>query len=108
VYPYCYPCDPTPKAVTPRIEAIPWKNGENKGLYNHVGNHLECIKSRKLPNCDIAIGAEVANLAHLANISSRVGVGLQWDNKTNTFIGNKQANDLAKANYRAPWKLPKV
>ena len=108
VFPYCYPCDPAPKTITPRMEAVQWKSGENKGLYNHIGNHLECIKSRKLPNCDIAIGAEVANLAHLANISSRVGVGLQWDNKTNTFTGNRQANDLAKTNYRAPWKLPKV
>ena len=108
VYPYCYPCDPEPKAVTPRMERLVWKKGEGNGLYNHVGNHLECIKSRKLPKCDIAIGAEVANLAHLANISCRLGVALQWDNKTNKFVGNRDANNLIKANYRAPWKLPKV
>ena len=108
VFPYCFPCDPEPKAVTPRMEAVEWKKGEGRGLYRHVGNHLECIKSRKLTNCDIAVGAEVANLAHLANISSRLGVGLQWDNKTHTFVGYRDANNLAKANYRAPWKLPKV
>jgi len=73
-----------------------------------VGNHLECIKSRKLPNCDIAYGAETAKLAHLANISCRLGVGLQWDDKTNTFVDNREANDMIKANYRAPWKLPTV
>jgi len=107
-FPYCYPCDPAPKAITPRMEAVEWKKSEGKGLYNHVGNHLECIKSRKLPKCDIAIGAQTAKLAHLANISSRLGVGLKWDDKTNTFVGNREANNLIKANYRAPWKLPKV
>jgi predicted dehydrogenase len=108
VFPYCYPCDTEPKVITPRMEPIAWKKGDGKGLYNHVGNHLECIKSRKLPNADIAIGAEVAKLSHLANISCRLDVGLNWDNKSNTFTGNKEANSLMKAKYRAPWKLPKI
>ncbi|MDD4434553.1 MAG: Gfo/Idh/MocA family oxidoreductase, partial [Parabacteroides sp.] len=33
-----------------RMEAVPFKKGEGKGLYNHVGNMLSCIKSRELPN----------------------------------------------------------
>jgi hypothetical protein len=88
------------------MEAITWKKSNGKGLYNHVGNHLDCIKTRNLPNADIAVGAEVAKLSHLANISCRLGVGLNWDNKTNTFKGNSEANNLIKAKYRAPWKLP--
>jgi len=108
IFPYCFPCDPAPKEQTPRMEAVEWKRGEGRGLYRHVGNHLDCIRSRKLPNCDIAVGAQVANLSHMANISCRLGVGLQWDNKTNTFTGNREANRLIKVNYRAPWKLPKV
>ena len=108
IFPYCFPCDPAPNEVTPRMEAIPWTKNLGRGLYRHVGNHLECIKSRKLPNCDIAIGSEVTKLAHLANISCRLGVGLRWDDKTNTFVGNREANNLIKAHYRAPWKLPVV
>ena len=69
---------------------------------------LDCMRSRNLPNADIAIGAEVAKLSHLANISCRVGSALNWDDKTGRFIGNPEANRLIKANYRAPWKLPKV
>ena len=56
-----------------RMDAVPFKKGEGKGLYNHVGNMLECIKTRELPNADVAIGAKVAKMSHLANISSRVG-----------------------------------
>ena len=45
---------------------------------------LDCMRSRKLPNADVAIGAEVAKLSHMANISSRVGKALHWDNETGT------------------------
>jgi hypothetical protein len=90
------------------MEAIEKRKGSGKGLYLHAGNMLECMRTRELPNADIAIGAEVAKLSHLANISCRVGSALNWDNKTGKFIGNEEANRLIMANYRAPWKLPKV
>ena len=105
-FPYCYPCDAQAKPVTARMKAVAWRKSEGKGLYNHVGNMLQCIRSRKLPNADIAIGAKVAKLAHIANISSRVGRSLHWDEKTNTFGNDAQANALIKAYYREPWKLP--
>ncbi|MDR0393594.1 MAG: Gfo/Idh/MocA family oxidoreductase [Tannerella sp.] len=107
-FPYCYPCDEEKKPNTQRMEAIEQKKGSGRGLYLHVGNLLECIKTRNLPNCDIAIGAEIAKLSHITNISCRVGTALNWDNKTNGFINNNEANQLAKANYRAPWTLPKI
>ncbi len=107
-FPYCYPCDENPAKATPRMEAVAWKKGEGKGLYNHVGNMLDCIKTRKLPNADVAIGAKVANLCHLANISCRVGSALTWNDQSSTFVNHKEANDLVKAHYRAPWKLPTV
>ena len=79
--------------------------GLGKLLYMHACNILDCIRTRELPNADIAIGAEVAKLSHMANISCRVGSALRWDNKTGLF-DNEEANLLAKANYRSPWKLP--
>lgn len=91
-----------------RMEAVPFKKGEGKGLYNHVGNMLSCIKSRELPNADVAIGARVAKMAHLANISCRVGREVHWDDKNNLFIGDNEATALSKAYYRAPWELPKL
>ncbi len=91
-----------------RMEAVPFKKGEGKGLYNHVGNFLSCIKSRELPNADIAIGARVAKMAHLANISCRLQREVRWNDAANIFIGDEEATALSKAYYRAPWELPKL
>ncbi len=92
----------------PRMDAVAMIKGEGKGLYNHAQNTLEAMRTRQMPNADVAIGAKVAKLCHFANISSRVGSGLVWDEATHQFIGNDQANMLAKAYYRAPWELPKI
>lgn len=107
-FPYCYPCDSERKPTSFRMEAVEKKKGSGKGLYLHAGNMLDCIKSRQLPNCDIAIGAEVAKLSHITNISCRLGTALHWDNQKNMFVNNQEATQLSKANYRAPWTLPKL
>ncbi|MCD7936483.1 MAG: Gfo/Idh/MocA family oxidoreductase [Tannerellaceae bacterium] len=91
-----------------RMEAVPFQKGEGKGLYNHVGNTLACIKSRQLPAADVAIGAQVAKISHLANISCRLQRELKWDDANSLFIGDNEANALAKAYYRTPWELPKL
>lgn len=91
-----------------RMEAVPFKKGEGKGLYNHVGNFLSCIKSRELPHADIAIGARVAKMSHLANISCRLQREVRWDDANSLFIGDNEATALSKAHYRAPWELPKL
>ncbi|MDH6305855.1 putative dehydrogenase [Parabacteroides sp. PF5-5] len=92
----------------PRMEAVPFKKGEGKGLYNHVGNFLSCIKSRQLPAGDIEIGARVAKMSHLANISCRLQREVHWDDAKSMFVNDSEANALAKAYYRAPWELPKL
>ena len=91
-----------------RMDAVPFKKGEGKGLYNHVGNFLSCIKSRELPKADIAIGARVAKMSHLANISCRLQREVRWDDANSMFIGDNEATALSKAYYRAPWELPKL
>ena len=93
---------------TPRMEAVRFKKGKGNGLYNHVGNFLSCIKSRELPAGDIAIGARVAKMSHLANISCRLQREVRWDNTNSQFFNDNEANALAKAYYRAPWELPKL
>jgi predicted dehydrogenase len=36
---------------------------------DHVKNFLDCVKSRKLPNCDVLAGHRSAQASHLGNIS---------------------------------------
>ncbi|MCC8155628.1 MAG: hypothetical protein LIP01_16515 [Tannerellaceae bacterium] len=47
-------------------------------------------------------------MSHLANISCRLQRELKWDDANSAFIGDNDANALAKAYYRAPWELPKL
>ncbi len=91
-----------------RMEAIPFQKGLNQGLKTHVGNMLDCMVSRQLPNADVAVGATVAKLTHLGNISCRLQRALTWDDPKSAFVKDKEANQLASASYRNPWKLPKV
>ncbi|MDR2498922.1 MAG: Gfo/Idh/MocA family oxidoreductase [Tannerellaceae bacterium] len=93
---------------SPRMEAVPFRKGEGKGLYRHVGNFLSCMNSRKLPAADIAIGSKVAIMSHLANISCRIGREVTWDVEAGKLIADLEAINMAQAVYRSPWTLPKI
>jgi hypothetical protein len=63
------------------------------------------MSTRKLPNADVAIGAQVAKMTHLANVSCRLGKPLTW-NKAAGKLGENDANELISPYYNAPWKFP--
>lgn len=79
-----------------------------KGLDLHVKNFIDCIKSREKPNCDIEIGAHIARIAHLGNISYRLSRKVFWNHENQQFINDTDANQMVKPTYRAPWKLPVI
>ncbi|WP_423127583.1 Gfo/Idh/MocA family protein [Gaoshiqia sp. Z1-71] len=81
---------------------------QGDGLDLHVRNFLDCIKNGKTPNCDIETGAHIARIAHLGNIAYRTGHKVFWNHEKQEFINDAEANQLVKANYRAPWILPKI
>ncbi|MBY0457439.1 MAG: gfo/Idh/MocA family oxidoreductase, partial [Gemmataceae bacterium] len=89
--------------------ADPYKleTGEVK-LYVSKGHHadwLECIKTRKLPICDVEIGHRSATVCHLGNIAIRTGRKITWDPKTETIVGDKEAAAMLTKEYRKPWAL---
>ena len=86
----------------------PLQKGTGQGLDLHVANFIDCIKTRNKPNCDIEIGAHIARISHLGNISYRLGRKVFWDSDKQEFINDKEANDMVNAHYRVPWELPKV
>ncbi|HHV00154.1 MAG: Gfo/Idh/MocA family protein [Bacteroidales bacterium] len=99
----------------PRMEAVPLTKKSEQiegqavaggGLASHVANFLECMSTRNLPNADVEIGARVAKMTHLANISCRLGKPVTWDNASNMF-GEADANALITPYYNEPWKFPK-
>ena len=74
----------------------------------HFQNFLTAVRSRNAKdlNADVAVGVLAADLAHLANISYRVGKKLKFDPQTMTFPGEPDANRLLTRVYRAPYIVP--
>ncbi len=46
---------------------------------NHMGNWLDCIKSRKTPNANVEIGYRSAVAAHMANLAYRKKQRVTWE-----------------------------
>jgi predicted dehydrogenase len=72
---------------------------------NHARNFLDCVKSRKLPICDVEEGHFTMVMCHLGNISMKVGRTLYWDAKKEEVTGDKEANQFLTKQYRKPWTL---
>ena len=92
----------------PEILKEPLKAGDVH-LYvskDHHKNWLDCIKSRELPICDVAIGHRSATVCHLGNIAARLGRKLTWDPAAETIVGDPEAARMLSRPYRAPWHLP--
>jgi hypothetical protein len=82
---------------------------QKKGRFpdpEHKQNFLDCVRTRKTPNADIEEGHRSALLAHLANISYRLGgQKLAIDAKTETIVGNEEAMKLYRREYRQPYVI---
>ncbi len=73
------------------------------GNEEHVHNFLDCVASGKSPHADAEIAHLSCSLVHLGEIAYRTGRVLRFDPKTETFTGDREANDLLTKDYRAPW-----
>jgi predicted dehydrogenase len=78
------------------------------GGVNHFSNFVNAIRSGKNEdlNCDILEGHYSCVLPHLANISYRLGRGLNFKGDTETFINDPQADTLLTQPYRKPFEVP--
>lgn len=70
---------------------------------DHMGNFFECVRSRKLPICDVEIGHRSASVCHLGVISMRLGRKLRWDPEEETFVGDAEANGWLAREMRKGW-----
>ena len=73
---------------------------------SHHGNWLDCIRSRKLPICDVEIGHRSATVCHLGNIAVRTGKKITWDPAKEVIVNDSETAGMLARPYRAPWKLP--
>jgi predicted dehydrogenase len=74
----------------------------------HRQNWLECIKSRKLPICDVEIGARSVTVCHLVNLAYWHGKKLTWDPAKWEFPGDEEANGWRTRDRRKGYELPEI
>jgi len=70
---------------------------------NHMGNFIDCVKSRKAPICPADVGHRSASLCHLGVIAIRLGRKLNWDPAKEQFVGDNEANSMVARQMRKPY-----
>ncbi len=73
----------------------------------HMGNFLECVKSRKRPLADVEDAFPSMLLCHLGNVSWRAGGRkLRYDAETGWIRDDPEANAFMQRKGRKPWLIP--
>ena len=72
---------------------------------NHIREFLECCKTRRNPasNANVAAWAHIAS--HCGYIAWQLGRKVIFDPKTESFIGDEEANRMRARALREPWKF---
>jgi hypothetical protein len=71
----------------------------------HMGNFIDCVRSRQQPICNVNVGHRSVSVCHLANIGVRTGKRLRWDPQQERFTGENadEGNRMLARQMRAPW-----
>jgi predicted dehydrogenase len=85
---------------------------EKGELTLHFQNWFDAIRARdmSIQNGPVQTGHLASSLAHLGNISYRLGRQLEFDSVAERFIGEgeSEANSMLTRDYRAPYLLPEI
>ena len=75
---------------------------------DHFGNFLTAVRSRKKEDLHgpVETAHYSSSIAHLGNISYRLGRRLKFDPATEKFVGDEEANAMLTRPYRAPYIVP--
>jgi hypothetical protein len=72
---------------------------------DHMGNFLQCVRTREKPVMDVAAAHRVTSLCILGNLAFRVGRKLVWDPVREEVVGDEAANRMLNPPMRPPWHL---
>ena len=77
-------------------------------LYKSPGHRqdwMNCIRSRRRPICDVAIGASSVTVCHLGNIAYWTGRSINWDPAKREIVGDEVAARWVDRPKRDPWRI---
>ncbi len=77
-----------------RPKAVRAGKPEHDGAQDHMANFFECVRSRKEPNCPIAIAIPAANAAHYGNLAYKTGYEVSPETKTSEWRPLFNGHDL--------------
>ena len=83
---------------------------EGGELDRHFANFIEAVRARdhSLLNGPVETAHYSSGLAHLGNIAFRLGRQLEFDPRTERFVGDEDANQMLGRDYRSPYVVPEV
>jgi predicted dehydrogenase len=87
------------KDPTPPSPSIPPSPG-------HEREWLDGIKTGKQPSCSVEYHYRIDLALTLANVAYRVGRAIRFNPRTERIEGDREAQRLARPQYRPPWKFP--
>ena len=73
--------------------------------HGHQDDWINCIRTRRRPICDVAIGASSAIVCHLGNIAYWLKRTIRWDPAKQEIIGDDEAARWMDRPRREPWTL---
>lgn len=93
-------------------ELISEEPGANKkALYksnDHIGNFLECIRSRKETITPVEIAHRSISVGLLGEIAMTTQQTINWNPETEQIINNGEASKMLMRSFRSPWKIPNI
>lgn len=71
----------------------------------HQQNFVDAVKSRTQPESNLEYARRLTMPMHLGLISWRLGRKLEWNDRREKFVGDKEADALLHREYRKEWNL---
>jgi len=76
-----------------------------KGTGGIYGDFIHCVKTREEPFRDIENAVNTVTVAHLGIVAYTLERSLKWDQATQQFPGDDEANRFLDRARREPWQL---
>ncbi len=94
-----------------QLKESPLPEGSITKLYkgkrpgNHMGNFVECMRTREQPISDVFSHHRNVSVLHLANLCVLLGRKLSWDLSSEQIVGDDEANAMQSRKQRKGFEI---